>query len=123
MAHTSVSRVPGRIDTDDIVLPGGVIVNRTYLEDVLLQVDGTGAQYALTVAEHPTRKGLQQLYIAIEGDPESDLAQIIAHRVRVEYNHSPVVNLLPAGAIPRRSGKAKRIVSPEEYRTLVGLRS
>ena len=117
--HTWIGRVPGRIRTDDLMLPGGVVVNRTYLEEILLQVDGAGTQYAVTVAEHPTRKGLQRLYIAIEGDPESGLAEIIAHRVRVEYNQGSVVTVLPKGAIPRRSGKAKRIFTPEEYRALV----
>ncbi len=118
-AHTWVGRVPGRISTDDIMIPGGVIINRTYLENILLQVDGTGAEYVLTVADHPTRKGLQRLYIAIEGDPEANIAETLAHRIRVEYNHSPIVTVVPPGAIPRRPGKARRILSPEEYRSLV----
>jgi branched-chain amino acid transport system ATP-binding protein len=119
MAHKWVSRVPGRISTDDIMLPGGVVVNRTYLEEILLQVDGAGTQYAVTVADHPTRKGLKRFYIAIEGDPESDLAETIVSRMRVEYNNSPMVHVLPKGTIPRQSGKAKRIFTPEEYRALV----
>jgi len=118
-AHTWMGRVPGRISTDDIMIPGGIIVNRTYLEDVLLQVDGSGAEYVLTVAEHPTRKGLQRLYISIEGDPEANLAEVIAHRVRVEYNHSPLVTVLPHGSIPRSPGKAKRILTPREYKDLL----
>jgi phenylacetate-coenzyme A ligase PaaK-like adenylate-forming protein/ABC-type branched-subunit amino acid transport system ATPase component len=118
-AHKWIGRVPGRIDTDDLMIPGGVIVNRTYLEDILLHIDGAGTQFALTVAEHPSRKGLQRLYIAIEGDADPELAETIRHRVRVEYNHSPVVTVLPRGTIPRRPGKAKRILSPEEYRSLV----
>jgi branched-chain amino acid transport system ATP-binding protein len=60
--HTWIGRVPGRISTDDIVIPGGVVVNRTYLEDILLQMDGAGTQYALTVAEHPSRKGAAALH-------------------------------------------------------------
>jgi phenylacetate-CoA ligase len=117
--HRWIGRVPGRIRTDDLMLPGGIIVNRTYFEDTLLQVDGTGLEYALTVAEHPRRKGLQRLYIAIEGDPESDLAGIITHRIRVEYSHSPEVTVVPQGTIPRRPGKARRILTPEEYQALV----
>jgi len=117
--HKWVGRVPGRICADDIMLPGGVVVNRTYLEETLLQVDGAGAEYAVTVAEHPTRKGLQRFYIAIEGDPASGLAEMIVSRMRVEYNNSPVVHVLPTGAIPRPPGKAKRIYTPEEYRALV----
>jgi phenylacetate-coenzyme A ligase PaaK-like adenylate-forming protein len=101
------------------MIPGGVIVNRTYLEDILLNIDGAGTQYALTIAEHPSRKGLQRLYIAIEGDPDPKLAETICHRVRVEYNHSPIVSVLPRGTIPRTSGKAKRILSPDEYWKLV----
>ena len=118
-AHKWIGRVPGRIDTDDLMIPGGVIVNRTYLEDILLNTDGAGTQYALTVAEHPSRKGLQRLYIAIEGDPDPKLAETIRHRVRVEYNHTPIVSILPRGTIPRHPGKAKRILPPEEYWTLV----
>ncbi len=117
--HKWVGRVPGRISTDDIMIPGGVVVNRTYLEDILLQMDGAGTQYALTVAERPNRKGLQRLHIAIEGDPDPKLADTICHRVRVEYNHSPVVTILPPGTIPRGPGKAKRILTPNEFRDLV----
>jgi ABC-type branched-subunit amino acid transport system ATPase component/phenylacetate-coenzyme A ligase PaaK-like adenylate-forming protein len=117
--HTWIGRVPGRISTDDIVIPGGVVVNRTYLEDILLQMDGAGTQYALTVAEHPSRKGLQRLYIAIEGDADPKLAETICHRVRVEYNHSPIVTILPPGTITRGAGKARRILTPDEYAALV----
>jgi phenylacetate-CoA ligase len=119
MAHKWVSRVPGRIHTDDIMLPGGVVVNRTYLEEILLQVDGAGIQYAVTVADHPTRPGLQRFYLAIEGDPDSDLAETIIHRMQVEYSNRPVVHVLPKGTIPRGPGKAKRIFTAEEYRELV----
>lgn len=117
--HKWLGRVPGRISADDIMMPGGVVVNRTYLEEILLQVDGAGTEYALTVAEHPTRKGLQRLYIAIEGDRESNLADIIAHRIQVEYAQNPVVTILKPGSLPRRSGKAKRIFTPEEYKAIV----
>jgi len=117
--HMWVGRVPGRISTDDILIPGGVVVNRTYLEDIILQLDGVGTQYAVTVAERTNRKGLQQLHIAIEGDPDPGLAEAICHRVRVEYNHSPVVTILPPGTIPRGPGKAKRILTPNEYTDLV----
>ncbi len=118
-AHTWVGRVPGRISTDDIMIPGGIIVNRTYLEDILLHVDGSGVEYAVTVADHPTRRGLQRMCIAIEGDPEANVAETITHRIRVEYNHSPLVTVVPRGSIPRRQGKAKRIFSQEEYNALV----
>lgn len=118
-AHTWVGRIPGRIDTDDIMFPGGVIVNRTYMEDTLLRVDGTGSEYALTIAEHPTRRGLLRLYIAVEGDPESDIAKTITHRIRVEYNQSPIVTVLPPGSLPRSSGKARRVWSPQEFQALL----
>jgi phenylacetate-CoA ligase len=118
-AHKWIGRIPGRIRTDDIMIPGGVIVNRTYLENTLLHVDGSGLEYALTVAEHPSRKGLQRMYIAIEGEPESNLADTIAHRIRVEYNHSPLVTVVPQGSLPRGTGKAKRIFTPEEYQALL----
>lgn len=122
MAHYRIGRIPGRIDADDIVMPGGVAVNRTFLEDVLLRVDGTGAEYAMTVAEHPTKKGLKQLYIAIEGDQDrsAEIAQTISQRVQVEYNQKPVVEVVKWGAIPRGMGKARRAFSAEEFKQLVG---
>jgi phenylacetate-coenzyme A ligase PaaK-like adenylate-forming protein len=88
-------------------------------ENVLLQVDGTGSEYALTVADHPTRKGLQRLYIAIEGDPDAGIAETVAHRIRVEYNHSPIETIVAPGTIPRWMGKAKRIYTQEDYQALV----
>lgn len=130
LAHMRIGRVMGRIRTDDIVVPGGIVINRTYLEEVLLPVDGVGYEYVVTVAEHPRRKGLQQFYIAVEragetnemaaGKGDRDLAEVIAHRFRVEYKYTPVVQILPAGAIPRACGKARRVCSPEEYQNLVG---
>lgn len=101
------------------MIPGGIIVNRTYLEDILLQVDGSGAQYAATVADHPTRKGLQRLCMAIEGDEKAHIGEIIARRIRVEYNHSPSVTVLPPGSLPRSPGQARRIILQEEYDTLI----
>lgn len=118
-AHKWIGRVPGRINTDDILIPGGVVINRTYLENILLYVDGSGAEYVVTVADHPTRRGLQRLHIALEGDADAGLADIIQHRIQVEYNHTPVVTIVPPGSLPRSYGKAKRVVSPEEYRALL----
>lgn len=119
IAHNQIGRIPGRIENDDIIIPGGVVVNRTYLEDIILQIDGVGTEYVLTVADHPNRKGLRKLYIAIEGESDTGLAEKISHRVRVEYNHSPSVTVLPHGSIPRRIGKAKRLLTPEEYQELL----
>jgi phenylacetate-CoA ligase len=114
-----IGRVTGRISIDDIVVPGGTIINRTYLEEVLLPVDGVGCEYVVTVAEHPGRKGLQRMYIAIEAEGDGDVAEVIARRIRMEYKYTPAVQVLPKGAIPRKWGKARRIYSPEEYRALV----
>jgi branched-chain amino acid transport system ATP-binding protein len=119
-AHKWIGRVPGRIDTDDLMIPGGVVVNRTYLEDILLNIDGTGTQFAMTIADHPSRKGLKRLNIAIEGNPDPKLADTISRRILVEYNHNPVVTILPRGTIPRNLAKAKRILSPKEFFDLFG---
>jgi branched-chain amino acid transport system ATP-binding protein len=129
MAHYRIGRVRGRISTDDIVIPGGTVINRTYLEEVLLPVDGIGYEYVVTLAEHPKRRGLQQLYIGVEQGAETDstattgadgdLAKVIAHRFRMEYKYTPIVHILPMGTVPRAWGKAKRVCSPEEYRALV----
>jgi ABC-type branched-subunit amino acid transport system ATPase component/phenylacetate-coenzyme A ligase PaaK-like adenylate-forming protein len=118
MEHKRIGRVTGRIRTDDIVIPGGMVINRTYLEDVILPIDGAGCEYAVTVADDPQRAGLQRFCIAIEGEGER-LADVIAHRFRLEYRYAPVVHVLPRGTIPRGWGKVKRHYSPEEYRALV----
>ncbi len=118
-AHTWISRVPGRIDVDDMLIPGGVVIHRTYLENILLNVDGSGAEYVATVADHPTRKGLRRLHIAIEGDTTANVAETIQRRIQIEYNHTPVVTVLPPGTLPRSYGKAKRILSSEDYRALI----
>jgi branched-chain amino acid transport system ATP-binding protein len=125
MDHMRTGRVRGRICADDIVIPGGITINRTYLEEVLLPLDGVGYEYVVTVAEHPTRRGLQQFYIAVEAavelgvEGDDHLAEVIARRFRMEYKYMPVVHILPQGAVPRAWGKAKRQCSPEEYRALV----
>jgi phenylacetate-CoA ligase len=119
MAHRRIGRVTGRIHTDDIVIPGGTIINRCYLEEVLLPMDGVGYEYAVTVAEHPTRRGLQQFCLAVEAEGGPELAEVIARRFRMEYQCTPVVHILPLGTIPRTPGKVRRVVSPEEYSALV----
>jgi ABC-type branched-subunit amino acid transport system ATPase component/phenylacetate-coenzyme A ligase PaaK-like adenylate-forming protein len=118
LEHMRIGRVTGRIHTDDIVIPGGTVLNRTYLEDVILPIDGAGCEYAVTTADDPRREGLQRFYIAIEGDGDR-VADLIARRFRLEYRYTPVVHVLPRGTIPRAWSKAKRRYSPEEYRALV----
>jgi phenylacetate-coenzyme A ligase PaaK-like adenylate-forming protein len=129
MAHTRIGRVRGRICADDIVIPGGIVINRSYLEEVLLPVDGVGYEYAVTIAEHPKRRGLQQFHIAVECDggttaptgaeTHRPLAEEIARRFRMEYRYTPVVHILPLGTVPRTWGKTKRMCSPEEFMALV----
>jgi phenylacetate-CoA ligase len=129
MDHFRIGRVRGRISADDIVIPGGTVINRTYLEEVLLPVDGIGYEYVVTLAEHPKRRGLRQLCIGVEQAAEADskaatgghgdLAEVIASRFRTEYKYTPVVHILPLGTVPRAWGKAKRVCSPEEYGALV----
>jgi phenylacetate-CoA ligase len=120
LAHHRIGRVPGRIDLDDIVLPGGVTVNRTFLENLILRVDGTGAEYAVTLADHGERRGLARLHLAIEGDQarRDSIADTIARRVQVEYGHLPAVTVVDWGSLPRRQGKARRIFSPHEFAQL-----
>lgn len=119
MGHLRIGRVTGRIRADDIFMPGGVMINRTYLEEVLLPVDGTGCDYAVTVADHPRHKGLQQLFIAVEAEDDERVRQAIVHRFRIEYKYAPMVHILPPGSIPRTWGKAKRLWTPEEYWALI----
>ena len=92
-------------------------------------MDGVGYEYAVTIAEHPRRRGLQQFHIAVECDGETTapigagshrpLAEEIARRFRMEYRYTPVVHILPLGTVPRTWGKAKRICSPEEFMALI----
>jgi phenylacetate-CoA ligase len=119
MAHLRIGRVTGRISADDIVIPGGMVVNRAYLEEVVLAIDGASCEYAVTVAEDPLRVGLKRLYIAIEGDGDPAIDDAVIGRFRQEYNYTPVVHVLPQGAIPRVWGKAKRVFTPDEYEGLV----
>lgn len=122
-AHTWVGRVPGRIRTDDIMIPRDMLadtaaINRTHLEDILLHVDGSGAEYAVTVKEHPPKSGHQRLHILIEGDAGAGVAKTIVHRVQIAYGHTPVVTLVPRGSLPRPTGKAQRVLTPEAYTDL-----
>ena len=121
MAHYKMGRVMGRIDADDIMMPGGVLVNRTFLEEIVLSVEGTGIEHVITVGDHPTRPGLRRLYIAIEGDMSrsEELSKTIAHHIQVEYSQRPVVIIVPRGTVPRGPGKARRVYTPEEFQALV----
>ncbi len=114
--HKKIGRILGRIDKDDITLPGGISVNRLFIEKLILSEEGVDNEYVLTVSpaeDNPCRK----LKILLEGaiDKSSIIINSLKNKIYIEYNHRPIVNVVPRGKLPIGTGKAKRLLNPDEF--------
>ena len=86
-------------------------IPKKFLEAILLELDGLTGNYHLVVDREAAR--LDTLEIRIEAAPGADhgaLSQLAERRVRDSIGLTVKVTVLPAGALPRSEGKAKRVV-------------
>ena len=116
--HRRLSRFTGR--TDDMFIIKGVNIFPQQIERVLMSVPEVGTNYVIVL----DREGLvERLTVRVELVPEAfkgDLAQLrsvqdrITHALREETLVTPRVELVEPGGIPRREGKAVRVVDERE---------
>ncbi len=118
--HQKIGRISGRMNKDEIILPGGVVVKRVCLEEIILSEDGLGTEYKFAVLP-VSDKAISKLHIVVEGDMSKadKISASLTKKIQVQYNHQPIIKILPQGKIPRNPGKAKRIFSLEEYNDLL----
>lgn len=118
--HQKISRIRGRINKDEIILPGGVVVNRIRLEEIILSEEFVSSDYIFAVLP-VSEKAIEKLHIVVEGDMDKaeQIKKSLSSKIQVQYNHNPIIQIVAKGKIPRNPGKAKRALSLEEYKNLI----
>lgn len=107
-----VGGVQGR--ADDMLVIRGVNLFPSAVETVLRKIPGVGVEYQIVLDE--SLKDMSGFWTGIklrienEGEARSDLATEVAHRIRDELKVRAVVEVSPAGSLPRATHKAKRLV-------------
>ncbi len=112
--HRRLSRMSGR--SDDMFIIKGVNIFPMQIERVLMSLPEVGTNYLIVL----DRDGYaDRLTVRVEVTPELfrgtpgellSLQQRLAHALREEILVTPKVELVEPGAIPRREGKAVRVV-------------
>ncbi len=109
-AFRRMAKVTGR--TDDLMIVRGVNVFPSQVEEQILTIEGLAPHY-LCVLSRPG--ALDELTIRVEaaGTPDAasfpGLAERLGHRVKERIGVTARVEVLPAGALERSLGKARRI--------------
>jgi phenylacetate-CoA ligase len=104
-----LDRFMGR--TDDMVILKGVNFYPSQIEQLLLRQRGFGHEYQIVVESDPG--GTERMVLRVEVEPGAD-AGAAAERLRRELRDflalSPEIRLCAPGEVPRREGKAVRVV-------------
>ena len=108
-----VGGVLGR--ADDMLIVRGVNLFPSAVEDIVRAHPGTTNEYVLVVDDSmkdPKTGFLTGVKLRVErtGDAPADLAEALAARLRERLQVRFVVEVLPAGTLPRTVHKAKRVV-------------
>lgn len=111
--HRRIARFTGR--TDDMLIINGVNVFPSQIEEVLLRVNGVGANYLIVVE----KKGdMDKLTVQVEVTPQvfaDDSRVLNALREKLKTEMSALITINPAielkepGSMPQAEGKAQRV--------------
>ncbi len=111
--HRRLARFTGR--SDDMLIINGVNVFPSQIEEVLLKVNGVGANYLIVVEK---QGDLDRLTVQTEVTPEmftDDTRPLNALKERLKAEMSalitinPIIELKESGSMPVSEGKAKRV--------------
>ena len=111
--HRRLARFTGR--SDDMLIINGVNVFPSQIEEVLLKVNGVGANYLIVVEK---QGDLDKLIVQTEVTPEmftDDARPLNALKEKLKAEMSalitinPVIELKESGSMPVAEGKAKRV--------------
>ncbi|MEO5764953.1 MAG: phenylacetate--CoA ligase PaaK [Casimicrobiaceae bacterium] len=110
-AMRRMEKITGR--SDDMLIIRGVNVFPTQIEELILREPALAPHYQLEIARP---KNLDELTVLVERAPAAGAADgeaaaaSLAQRIKNLIGVTAAVNVLPAGAIERSLGKAKRVV-------------
>lgn len=118
-------RLPGGLygRIDDMLIVRGENIYPSAIEDVLRATEGFGGEFRVVVSR---REAMDELLVRVEyaashAAPEAraQLAATLRARLRARLGVHPVVDLVPAGTLPRTEFKARRVVDDRDlYRAL-----
>jgi Coenzyme F390 synthetase len=108
--HRRILRITGR--NDDMLIVRGVNVFPSQIEAVLVGRPGVAPHYLIVVER---RGALDHVCVEVEALPgvecerHEPMARDVAHAIKSLVGISTDVSVVPAGAIPRSTGKAVRV--------------
>lgn len=118
IGHPKIRWISGR--SDDVVKVRGSLVMPSQVEDVVCSIPSSGGNWLLVVDKD--RDGLRPteatvvLELPAEADPS--LAALVASRLADRLGIKIPVAPVGVGTLPRFEGKARRVVSPQEFAEL-----
>lgn len=106
----------GRID--DMFIVRGENIYPSAIEDTLRAIEGFGGEFLVIVSR---REAMDNLLVRAEYEPghadpaaQERLRSTVRERLRARLGVHPVVELVPAGTIPRTEFKARRVIDDRD---------
>jgi phenylacetate-CoA ligase len=103
---------------DDMVIVRGENVYPSAIEDTLRAIDGFGGEFQVVISR---KEAMDQLlvraeYSASHAGPDrlSSLGAVMRERLRARLGVHPVIELVPAGQLPRTEFKARRVIDDRD---------
>jgi len=116
--HRRISRIKGRVD--DMFIVRGVNVFPSEVERVIMEIPEVGRNYQI-VLEREKSFDIMKIKVEIkkrffDGSLENlkKLQEKITTRLKSELLVTPKVELVEPGALPRTTGKSKRVIDKRE---------
>ena len=112
----------GRID--DMFIVRGENIYPGAIEDTLRAIDGFGGEFLVVVSR---REAMDELLIRVEyaaqwsaTEMQAQLHATMRQRLRARLGVHPVIDLVPAGTLPRTEFKARRVIDDRDlYRQAI----
>ncbi len=101
--HVRVAPITGRVD--DMLIVKGVNFFPKQIEQTLMQIPGTGANYQIIIEEI---EGVRDVTVNVEAEP-SVTGFMVEKALKEALGFSPKGDVYPIGELPRQPGKAQRV--------------
>jgi phenylacetate-CoA ligase len=106
-AMRRIEKISGRCD--DMLIIRGVNVFPSQIEEQILKTPGLSAHYILEITRPDRMDEMKIIVEAREGADAGAAAKELKHHVKTMIGVSAAIEIVPAGAVERSAGKAKRV--------------